>query len=360
MPLSTRRTVLAQLGLAAVGAAGLAVRRSPAADSPRPRIRCGQIGVGHPHASKVSVFRASPDYEVVGVVEPDEALRTRAMSQPAYRDVRWMTQDELLNSRGLELVLVETRVRDLLSTAAACIAAEKHIHLDKPAGASLPQFETLLSDAAAAKRIVQMGYMYRYNPGVVLLREFLRQGWLGDVFEVDAVMSKVIAADDRKTFAEFKGGVMFDLGGHIVDLVVSVLGAPDSVTPFNRHSSALGDSLVDNMLAVFGYPKATATVRSTALEVEGFARRQLVVCGNEGTFQIQPLDDPSATISLTRPRGEFRAGTQVVPLPKYTRYVDDAADLARVIRGEKPADFSAAHDLAVQKTLLQACEMPLS
>ena len=34
-------------------------------------IKIAQIGVGHAHASKLAVFRASPDYEVVGVAEPD-------------------------------------------------------------------------------------------------------------------------------------------------------------------------------------------------------------------------------------------------------------------------------------------------
>ena len=58
-------------------------------------------------------------------------------------------------------------------------------------------------------------------------------------------------------------------------------------------------------------------------------------------------------------RGEYKKGTQDVKFPKYTRYVDDAADMARVIRGEKPADFTHEHDLAVQETLLKACELPL-
>ena len=46
--------------------------------------------------------------------------------------------------------------------------------------------------------MIQMGYMYRYNPGVVLLREFLQQGWLGEVFEVHAVMSKVVSPPLRR------------------------------------------------------------------------------------------------------------------------------------------------------------------
>jgi hypothetical protein len=62
---------------------------------------------------------------------------------------------------------------------------------------------------------------------------------------------------------------------------------------------------------------------------------------------------------LSRPRGEYRARYQDIAFPKYKRYVADAADMARVIRGEKPSDFSYQHDLAVQRTLLQACGMPL-
>ena len=143
-----------------------------------------------------------------------------------------------------------------------------------------------------------MGYMYRYNPGVVLLRDLLRQGWLGEVFEVHAVMSKVISAEDRKSLTEYRGGIMFELGCHVLDLVIGVLGTPDSVTPFVQHVSSFEDGLADNMLAVLTYPRAIATVKSSALEVEGFARRHLVVCGTEGTVHIQPLDDPSGRVSL--------------------------------------------------------------
>ena len=47
-------------------------------------------------------------------------------------------------------------------------------------------------------------------------------------------------------------------------------------------------------------------------------------------------------------------GYQDVTFPKFERYVGDAADMAKVIRGEKAGDFSAAHDLAVQEAVLQA------
>lgn len=324
------------------------------------KLKIGQIGVGHAHASKLEAYRRSADYEVVGIVEPDAQLRERAKEQVAYRDLPWLGEEQLLNTPGLAAVLVETRVRDLLNTAERCITAGKHIHLDKPAGASLPQYKRLLAAAEKQKLLVQMGYMYRYNPAVTLLRQMLADGWLGDVFEVHTVMSKVVPPADRKELAEFKGGIMFELGGHIIDLVVGVLGKPAHVQAFPRATARHDDGLMDNMLAVFEYPQATASIKSAAVEVDGGSRRHLVVCGTAGTFHIQPLDSPSVRLTLDRSRGEYKQGTQEIKLPKFTRYVADAADMARIIRGEKLGDFSYRHDLAVQESLLLASAMPVT
>lgn len=322
----------------------------------KPRIKIGQIGVGHAHASKLGVYRSSPDYEVVGIVEPDAELRRKAESQPPYRDLPWMAQEQLLNVPGLQAVLVETKVRNLLKVAEACVAAGKHVHVDKPAGDSLPQFTAILESAAKQNLLLQMGYMYRYNPGVVLLREFLKRGWLGDVFEVHAVMSKVVDPASRQELAKFPGGIMFELGCHVIDLVIGVLGKPSKVTPFPRQVNG-SDSLIDNMLAVFEYESATATMKSSAVEVEGGERRHLVVCGTEGTFHIQPLDNPSAQITLSAAHEDYKQGSQTITFPKYVRYVDDAADMAKIIREEKESDFSPSHDLIVQTSVLQASGM---
>lgn len=354
-----RRDFLQQVG--GIALAGVVARGATIADQqPAPnRIKVGQIGVGHAHASKLSAYRSSPDYEVVGIVEPDEELRKRSENAPAYRGLKWLTREQLLETPGLQAVLVETRVRDLLDNTEACVSAGMHVHVDKPAGESLPQFRRILDMAAKKKLLVQMGYMYRYNPAVVLLRDFLKKGWLGEVFEVHTVMSKVIDPASRKRLAEYRGGLMFELGCHILDLTIGVLGKPNEITAFNQHSSSLDDTLLDNMLAVLSYPRATATVKSSAMEVEGFARRHFVVCGTEGSFHIQPLDNPAARISLSQARGDFTRGTQEVKFPKYTRYVDDAADMACIIRGEKQTDFPYEHDLTVQETLLRACGLPV-
>src|SRR5436190_23981319 len=67
----------------AAGAGWLAASNARA-QPPRPRIKIGQVGVAHGHANKLAVFRRSADYEVVGIVEPDRALRERAETQDAF------------------------------------------------------------------------------------------------------------------------------------------------------------------------------------------------------------------------------------------------------------------------------------
>jgi hypothetical protein len=63
-------------------------------------------------------------------------------------------------------------------------------------------------------------------------------------------------------------------------------------------------------------------------------------------------------VALGSARGGYKKGYQDVRFDKFERYVADAADMAKVIRGEKEADFSAAHELAVQEALLKACGSP--
>lgn len=353
----SRRSILA----AAAAAPAVPLFAEPA----KPKLKYLQIGIGHAHASKLGVYHESDDWEVVGIVENDPGLLAEAKKSPTYKDFPFLSLEEGLNIDGLSAIGIETHVRDLLSYAEKAIDAGYHIHLDKPAGDSFERYEALMKKADDKNLIVQMGYMYRFNPAVQLLHRMLDEGWLGEVFETHAVMSKVMPPDSRRAIDEFAGGTMFELGCHIIDLTVGVLGKPDKVTPYSRRVvDDPKDTLLDNMLAVLEYPKATATIRSTAVEVEGFSRRHLAVCGTGGTFHIQPLDRPSVRLSLSQERrfdGEdkvYKKGnSEILFEPPYKRYVGDAADLAATIRGEKEKSYSSSHDLAVQETVLRASGM---
>ena len=202
-----------------------------AAETPKQRIKIGQIGTGHEHASaKMSTLRKLSDYyEVVGIAESDPELRKRRGNDPDYRDLTWMTEEQLLNTKGLQAVAVEVSSADdrIMDITGQCIDAGLHVHLDKPGGESFSAFKKVLDEAGRRKLAVQLGYMYRNNPCVQFCQRAVREGWLGQVFEVDGVMSVTHSLEYRKYLARYPGGTMFIFACHLIDLVVSLLGKPE-------------------------------------------------------------------------------------------------------------------------------------
>jgi len=356
-----RREFVTKSGLAAgsvaVLAQGLTVHQAGATGSDG-KIRVGQIGVAHAHArGKMAAMRKYPDtFEVIGIVEPDESLRETRGRHAAYQDLKWMTEEELLNYPGLAAVAVETRVRDLVPTAHRCIAAKKHIHLDKPPGESLQDFKTLLDEATGKDLTVQMGYMLRYNPCFQFAYKWAREGRLGALHTVHAEMSKMVSPGIRKEMDEYRGGSMFELGCHVIDSVVFILGNPTLVSAHTLHTRPAQDTLADNQVAVFDYEGATAFVRSALNEVDGSRRRQFHVMGQTGQIGIHPLEGHRVQLALTKSVGSYSKGFHEIELPRSTgRYDGEFLELAKVIRGEKSLAWTPEHDLVAHETMLKAC-----
>ncbi|MDI1312255.1 Gfo/Idh/MocA family oxidoreductase [Prosthecobacter sp.] len=328
-----RRTFLLACGSTAFAASGSA------------RLRIGQIGSEHAHAAgKMAAMRALPElWEVVGVVAAEKG----------YEGVPMLTEEKLLGTPDLKAVAVETRMEESCATALRCIQAGKHVHLDKPGALGHDEFKTMRLEAEKRGLTVQMGYMLRYNPAFELLFQAVREGWLGEITEIDAAMGKLGDAKQRGIMGALPGGGMFELAGHVMDAVVTILGKPQGVTAFSTPTQS--DGVKDNQMAVLQYAKATAVVRCNHADPFGGPRRRFNVTGTEGTFEILPLESGKVNLSLTKARGSYKKGTQSFQLsvPK-DRYAGEFMDLARVVRGEKKLGWDAAHDIAVHETVLRA------
>ncbi len=324
----------------------------------KPRIKIGQLGSGHSHASgKLAAIRKlSDDFELVGVAQPREAAGSPIPDSGSYRGVKQLSEEQLLATPGLEAVAIETEVPYLVAVAKRAVQAGCHIHHDKPGGVTLSDFRELLGLAKNRGLTVQMGYMLRYNPAFQFMYRAVREGWLGEIMEVDGMMGKMASASLRRELARYPGGGMFELACHMVDSIVHVMGKPAKVHAFVRRTQ--GDGVGDNQLAVLEYENATATIRCNHRDPHGFPRRRFQIAGDKGTIEIRPIEPGKLTLSLGESHGGFDRGTHVVKLPIGSgRYDGEFADLARVVRGKAKLAWSYEHDLAVQETVLRASGM---
>ena len=348
--MTTRRAFLA--------AASLAPFAGVLAAEPAPRLRIAQLGTSHAHASgKMDALRALSDtFEVVGYAEPIAARREAARNSKSFAGLPFLTEEAILADRSIQAVVIETTLEDSARAALAALKAGKHLHLDKPGAEKHAEFVALRRYAAEHGLTVQLGYMLRYNPGIRLLVQAVKEGWLGDVMEIDASMGKLLDDATRRRFAALPGGGMFELACHLVDTIVTLMGPPTAVQAFGQATRAPLDPFVDNQLAVLSYPKATVTIRCNHADPFGGPHRHLTVRGTRGDFELRPLESGKGLLRLDQARGEgrFRQGENAFALevPK-GRYEEEFRDLARVLRGQA-FGWSPEHDIAVHATALRA------
>jgi predicted dehydrogenase len=315
-----------------------------------PRIRVGMLGAAHSHAlEKFRLLRESAEYEFVGVCEEFEKVR-----EPfAKLNARFISQDELL--ARAEVIVVESAVRDHARHARLALAAGKHVHVEKPPAATMQEADELVRLAQEKNLLLQTGYMWRFHPGLNRAMEAARRGWLGEVFLVRGQINTQLEARRRIEWAEFSGGAMFELGCHLIDAVVRLLGKPVRVTPHLQQTGS--DNLADNCVAVFEFPKAQAIVTSSTLPPNPFAHRFFEILGTNGMARVQPIEPAILSLELTKPAGPYQQGAQNVPLPEYRRYVAEFRELAGAIRENKPLSVPLDMELLVQDAVLRASGM---
>jgi len=314
------------------------------------RIRVGLLGASHSHAlEKFRILRDAADYELLGICEPSGSVREPFRKLGAT----FLERDDLLERATV--VVVESAVRDHARDAMAALHAGRHVHLEKPPAVTLRECQELVRLATEQRRLLQVGYMWRYHPGINRLLEAVQKGWLGEVFLVRGQINTHLAAARRPEWAEFKGGAMFELGCHMIEAVMRILGQPTRVTPHLQRRG--GDDLADNCTAILEFAKAQAIVSSAVLQPNAFAHRFLEVLGTNGTARIQPLEPPVLTMELARAAGPYPSGSHSVELPVYRRYVDEFAELSRALRAGRPLSHAPEAELLVHETLLRACKM---
>ena len=163
--------------------------------------------------------------------------------------------------------------------------------MDKPCGTDYPAFQKRVETMRAKNLPLHVGYMYRYNAAVRHCLALKESGKLGDIFSVEAHMSVLHNAQKRAWLKRFKGGMMFFLGCHLVDLVYLFCGEPEEVLPYNMATLYDGVDSQDYGFALFRYKNGVSFVKTCASEVNGFDRRQLVVTGTRGTVLIEPIEE---------------------------------------------------------------------
>lgn len=335
------------------------------------KIKIAQIGAGHDHACEViKTLKFLPDvYDLIGyaVVDGDEENYNRSLD--SYSGVKKMTVEEILDYPGLQAVCIETEDRRL--TEFATLAAEKglHVYMDKPGSQSHEDFEHLIDILEEKNLVFSTGYMYRYNPAVLKLKQDIKDGKLGEIYAIDAQMNGIHSVEKRHWLENYKGGTLYYLGCHLIDLVYDILGMPEKIIPLSQAIGTDGVTGEDFGMVVYKYKNGVSFVKSTSVELGGFERRQFVVCGTKGTVELKPfewLGEPRENLVSPQRTGVREAYsdnwhekgsfdyTEV-----YGRYDAMLRAFADYVNGVKENPFSHEYERQLHNLILKSCRVLL-
>src|SRR5262245_41659658 len=185
-----------------------------------------------------------------------------------------------------------------------------------------------------------MIYLFRYMSAVQEMLRIARKGELGEVYEFRARLPKDLPSYDRfvEELKPYKGGMFFEMAGHVIDMMIALLGKPDKVTGFMAHHLARPPaSFIDNGVAIFEFPHAFGIIEVPSLEVAPHSRR-IEVYGTAGACAIPHLGSGHLANRNIQPIEVFRKGQtdwQTSELTAATLQIADLREFAAVVGGKK-------------------------
>ncbi len=192
-------------------------------------------------------------FELRAVVE-----RHEKRAQQRYPDViSYHSVDELLNDDKIELVIVNTPNDTHVDYTKKALKAGKHVLVEKPFATNSADAKKLFDLGKEVGKHVMVFQNRRWDSDFKLLKRVVERETLGELIELHVRFDRYRMEKSPKIFKEQKipgGGVLYDLGPHLLDQVISLFGKPDkSIKILSTHRPS---SEVDDFATlVLTYPK---------------------------------------------------------------------------------------------------------
>lgn len=241
-------------------------------------------------------IEAHPGFQLCAVVE-----RTKNESLNDYPNIKLYTSiEDLINDTELELIIVNTPNYLHYDHTLAALKAKKHVLVEKPFTPTLQQAKELFEIAEKNGLKLMVYQNRRYSSDFLSVKEILNSGVLGNLIELNFRFDRFKAQIGPKKFKEEKypaSGILYDLGAHILDQVISLFGKP------LKYFKSSGVYRENGQVPDFGhfhlvYPNQIhvfITVSMlTANPIPG-----IVINGTKGTF-IKPFSDTQEAQSINQ------------------------------------------------------------
>jgi predicted dehydrogenase len=175
-----------------------------------------------------------PGLALASVVTSNPERAADARSAHPDADVLASADELFAAADAHDLVVVAAPNRHHVPLALRAVEAGLHVVIDKPLAASAVEGQQL-ADAVAARGVVaSVFHNRRWDGDFLTLRRLASHGALGELLRLESRFERWRPEVDFDKWREGggpedAGGVLFDLGPHVIDQAMELLGPPRSV-----------------------------------------------------------------------------------------------------------------------------------
>ncbi len=248
-------------------------------------VKVAVVGVGYWGPNFVRILDEMPDSQLVAVCDSDTKKFERLTGLYPHIDFT-DNLDTLLEGDRVDAVVVATGSDSHFEVARKCLLAGKHALVEKPLALKSSDASELVRIAGDKSRVLLVGHLLRYHNGVVKLREYIDDGYLGKVLYI--YTTRVNLGKIRK-----EESALWSFATHDISLVNFLLGGePEYVTASGQ--SYVREGVEDVVFVTLHYAdRVMAHLHVSWLDPHKIRKTTVV-----GDKKMAVLDDMQATEKL--------------------------------------------------------------
>ena len=187
---------------------------------------------GIAQGAHMPAYAALPECEILAVCDNSKPARESAAEKFNVPNV-FETWAPMLEMPEIDIVSVCTPNTYHFQPTVDALKAGKHVLVEKPMAISVAEAKKMQASAKKANKKLMIGQTARFNPQGKAMKDFMDSGAAGDVYyaRAQALRRRGIPGWGAFTSKELSvGGPVFDIGVHILDLTLWLMGFPEPVS----------------------------------------------------------------------------------------------------------------------------------
>jgi len=308
----------------------------------------GVIGYGmSAKVFHIPLIDVTPSFKLHSIVQrtpkPDDDASKDHPSAKVYRSA-----DEMFADPTIDIIAITTTPDTHFSFTKSALESGKHAIVEKPFVPTSAEAQKLVDISSKTGKLICVYQNRRWDTDFLTVQDLIKSDTIGKVVEFETHFDryKPVRPDSWKgnLSMDHAGGVIYDLGTHLIDQTYVVFGLPKTVTAIFANQRNDGEVEPDSFTVLLGYGsgKPLVTAKAGVLCVESQQLRYWIR-GSKGSFLKYHLDVQEDQLKAGKKPGDEGFGVEAQSMSGQLTVFKDGKPTSSTLPNIKPQTYATLY-----------------